>query len=246
MLELVVQVPTFSACPHTPPTPVSSAPQAVRAFRVMQRLPRPSTRAAVALARAQQRRTFFPAAYELAKKVTPKISATEAAALDAGTVGFDRDIFAGTPSLKQLKDKYDLKVGARPGLTQAGGVMRGRRPVLQLTVVGCCRGPPGRLVLCCLGHNPQPPIIHIHPCPAAGRRSRRRSARSWRTRWRSCAPCRTTIRCTRTRTFPSRYAPQFKYLRECGCPWCIARHPHLLSWCALGRSLVCPPPVGLP
>ena len=57
-----------------------------------------------------QRRQFFAAAYNLAKKVTPKISATEAAALDAGTVGFDRDLFAGSPSLKQLKQKYDLKV----------------------------------------------------------------------------------------------------------------------------------------
>ena len=62
---------------------------------------------------AQQGRQFFAAAYNLAKKVTPKISATEAAALDAGTVGFDRDIFAGNPSLAQLKQKYDLKVSGR-------------------------------------------------------------------------------------------------------------------------------------
>ena len=66
-----------------------------------------------AAAQAQQGRQFFAAAYNLAKKVTPKISATEAAALDAGTVGFDRDIFAGNPSLAQLKQKYDLKVSGR-------------------------------------------------------------------------------------------------------------------------------------
>lgn len=66
-----------------------------------------------AAAQAQQGRQFFAAAYNLAKKVTPKISATEAAALDAGTVGFDRDIFAGNPSLAQLKQKYDLKVSWR-------------------------------------------------------------------------------------------------------------------------------------
>ena len=36
----------------------------------------------------------------------PKISATERAALDSGTVGFDRSIFDGTPSLAELKEKY--------------------------------------------------------------------------------------------------------------------------------------------
>lgn len=41
-------------------------------------------------------------------QVTPKISATEAAALEAGTIGFDRDIFDGTASLQSLKDKYPL------------------------------------------------------------------------------------------------------------------------------------------
>lgn len=41
-------------------------------------------------------------------QVTPKISATEAAALDAGTIGFDRDIFDGTASVQGLKDKYKL------------------------------------------------------------------------------------------------------------------------------------------
>lgn len=41
-------------------------------------------------------------------QVTPKISATEAAALEAGTIGFDRDIFDGTASLQSLKDKYPI------------------------------------------------------------------------------------------------------------------------------------------
>jgi len=60
----------------------------------------------------QATRTFVMGfAYKLAKKVTPKISATEAAALDAGTVGFDRELFGGNPSLQQLKTNYDLKVG---------------------------------------------------------------------------------------------------------------------------------------
>lgn len=77
-----------------------------------------------AAAQAQQGRQFFAAAYNLAKKVTPKISATEAAALDAGTVGFDRDIFAGNPSLAQLKQKYDLKVSGRLARACVGFVRR--------------------------------------------------------------------------------------------------------------------------
>lgn len=40
--------------------------------------------------------------------MTPKISSTEAAALEAGTIGFDRDIFNGTASLQGLKDKYPM------------------------------------------------------------------------------------------------------------------------------------------
>jgi len=83
----------------------------------MEAIHRRSLKAAAALTRSgpstmslAQRRQFFAAAYNLAKKVTPKISATEAAALDAGTVGFDRELFAGNPSLANLKKKYDLKV----------------------------------------------------------------------------------------------------------------------------------------
>lgn len=34
-------------------------------------------------------RSFIKPAYDLAKKIMPKISATESAALNAGTVGFD-------------------------------------------------------------------------------------------------------------------------------------------------------------
>lgn len=58
------------------------------------------------------KRTFIKPAYDLAKKVMPKISNTEAAALNAGTVGFDGDLFTGNPTLKQLVDKYDVKLSA--------------------------------------------------------------------------------------------------------------------------------------
>ena len=40
----------------------------------------------------------------------PKISKTEDAALQAGTVGFDGEIFNGNPTLKGLVAKYDIKL----------------------------------------------------------------------------------------------------------------------------------------
>lgn len=55
-------------------------------------------------------RHFVKPAYNLAKKIMPKISNTEAAALNAGTVGFDGDLFNGNPSLKELIRKYDVKL----------------------------------------------------------------------------------------------------------------------------------------
>ena len=66
--------------------------------------------ARVARSRRAPLRTFIPPAYNLAKKIMPKISKTEAAALDAGTVGMDRDIFSGRPSLQKLKEKYAVKL----------------------------------------------------------------------------------------------------------------------------------------
>jgi len=52
------------------------------------------------------RRSFIKPAYDLARKVMPKISNTEAAALKAGTVGFDGDLFNGNPTLDALKSTY--------------------------------------------------------------------------------------------------------------------------------------------
>merc|ERR1719421_1676155 len=46
------------------------------------------------------------AAYNLAKKAMPKMSETEKVALGCGTVGFDRDIFGGSPSLDHLLQTY--------------------------------------------------------------------------------------------------------------------------------------------
>lgn len=50
-------------------------------------------------------------AYKIAKGMMPTISPTERAALNAGTVGFDRNIFSGDPSLADLK-KYSVKLSA--------------------------------------------------------------------------------------------------------------------------------------
>lgn len=61
---------------------------------------------------SRQHRQFFSPGYYLAKKVMPKISPTEAAALQAGTVGFDGELFQGRTSLQNLTKKYDIKLSA--------------------------------------------------------------------------------------------------------------------------------------
>jgi len=45
----------------------------------------------------------------MAKSVMPPISQTEQIALGSGTIGFDRDIFTGSPSLQHLVDTYQPK-----------------------------------------------------------------------------------------------------------------------------------------
>jgi len=73
---------------------------------------RVSTKTAKTAVTLVQKRPYIKAGYDLAKKIMPKISATEAAALNAGTVGFDGDLFAGSASLKKLLTKYDVKLSA--------------------------------------------------------------------------------------------------------------------------------------
>lgn len=48
--------------------------------------------------------------YRMAKSVMPAISKTEQIALGCGTIGFDRDIFTGSPSLRKLLDTYKPKL----------------------------------------------------------------------------------------------------------------------------------------
>jgi len=48
--------------------------------------------------------------YRMARGVMPTISQTEQVALGCGTIGFDRDIFTGSPSLQHLIDTYDPKL----------------------------------------------------------------------------------------------------------------------------------------
>ncbi|KAE8899629.1 hypothetical protein PF003_g16698 [Phytophthora fragariae] len=67
---------------------------------------------AVQVLHQTQTRTFVAEqVYKLAKRVMPRMSDTEKAALDSGTVGFDRDIFSGAPSLATL-DKYSAQLSA--------------------------------------------------------------------------------------------------------------------------------------
>jgi len=48
--------------------------------------------------------------YRWAKNQMPPISKTEQIALGCGTIGFDRDIFTGSPSLQKLVDTYNPKL----------------------------------------------------------------------------------------------------------------------------------------
>jgi alkylation response protein AidB-like acyl-CoA dehydrogenase len=48
--------------------------------------------------------------YRAAKSVMPAISKTEQIALGCGTIGFDRDIFSGSPSLQHLLKTYQPKL----------------------------------------------------------------------------------------------------------------------------------------
>lgn len=66
---------------------------------------------------AQQKRTILGMSkavdkrlYRAAKSVMPVISKTEDIALGCGTIGFDRDIFTGSPSLQKLLDTYQPKL----------------------------------------------------------------------------------------------------------------------------------------
>lgn len=59
----------------------------------------------------QSRGIFYGQLYKLAKRMMPRMSETEKAALESGTVGFDRDIFSGKPKLSAL-DKYTAELTA--------------------------------------------------------------------------------------------------------------------------------------
>jgi acyl-CoA dehydrogenase len=80
--------------------------------------PRSSARRLVAR-QVTQRRSFLGVSkaidkrvYRMAKSVMPAISPTESIALASGTIGFDRDIFTGSPSLKHLIKTYEPKLTA--------------------------------------------------------------------------------------------------------------------------------------
>ena len=71
-----------------------------------------SSKIAARLARPLVARTgtrgYIKPAYDLAKRIMPNVSPTERAALNAGTVGFDGEIFEGSPNFKNLVKKYDI------------------------------------------------------------------------------------------------------------------------------------------
>lgn len=66
----------------------------------------------MAQAASANKRTFIRPAYNIAKRVMPKISDTEAAALSSGTISWDQDLFSGDLALKKLVDTYEIKLTA--------------------------------------------------------------------------------------------------------------------------------------
>jgi acyl-CoA dehydrogenase len=49
-------------------------------------------------------------AFRIIKRILPKISATEKAALNSGSVSIDGDIFSGYVDVNKLVSKYDAKL----------------------------------------------------------------------------------------------------------------------------------------
>ena len=49
-------------------------------------------------------------AYNIVKRIMPKISATEKAALNSGSVSIDGDIFKGNLELNKIVDKYNISL----------------------------------------------------------------------------------------------------------------------------------------
>ena len=52
---------------------------------------------------ALRRRFIVEPAFAMVKGILPKVSDTEAQALEAGTVGFDAELFSGTPDWNKLQ-----------------------------------------------------------------------------------------------------------------------------------------------
>lgn len=67
-------------------------------------------KAMVHIHQAAAKRTYIRPAYNLAKKIMPKISDTEAAALSSGTISWEQDLFSGDLQLKKLVDTYNVKL----------------------------------------------------------------------------------------------------------------------------------------
>ena len=63
----------------------------------------PAALALLAIA-AVRRRLLIEPAFNLVRKILPRVSDTERQALDAGTVGFDAELFSGTPNWNKLHD----------------------------------------------------------------------------------------------------------------------------------------------
>ena len=67
-----------------------------------------------------RRSAIIEPVYSVIQKILPKVSATEAEALEAGTVGFDAEIFSGTPDWDKLKSIPPIELSAEERAFLAG------------------------------------------------------------------------------------------------------------------------------
>jgi hypothetical protein len=93
----------------------------------------PAIALAVLAYRPFRRQYVITPAFRMVKKILPPVSATEREALEAGTIGFDAEIFGGTPDWDKLRSVRPLTLTSEerafldgPSRSFAGWPMTGR------------------------------------------------------------------------------------------------------------------------
>ena len=88
-----------ACCKHAPLSPSSTTTAPALSSTTRRAAPFSSSSGINAI---KNRNPLLQFIYNQCRKLVPRLSPTERAALDAGTVGFDRNIFTGSPKLSDL------------------------------------------------------------------------------------------------------------------------------------------------